>query len=673
MDNSPDESDSSDYFWGEYQSSDDYDDSNSNSTAKQTQPVSNINIPPSSTVSNNNNDDEYYYYYDDDLYYYSDDNSETPEEIKKEPPSSAPKSSESNSFANKSIDNLPSYKPKNTGKGFSSNSSDEENIQSKITDYYSDESDIESKSVSKDDKKRSKSPKPPKPSEIIPASPSKPSSPSKLRSPDKKCNMKHFNRRRSSNFKNRHDDDNNLPNSPDVKSKTQRRRSIQTKPDGSKYARRRSRGSPRLLFFDEKNEKKSPVKQSILEEKIDTPPAQPPTPIEGTIDVDSIDINSVDPKIRDVLLKYKSENQKLSKENIALNIRLKRLKSQSPSPSQENLPAQMATVDSFKNVELKKICLLGRGATSKVIEVEDIKTEKRYAKKVLFKEFLNVDGIKHFIAEFELLRYLSHPCTAKVFGFDMDLANQQNPASIYFEVLQVSLSQAIDASTSLSRSLEHSVSENITLNTSNAEAERQLSVESTIFSGNKLFTNTFRARSLVEICCGMEFVHDCGIIHRDLKAENILLNETLNAKICDFGIAQLQSAEKLTKNVGTLFYMSPEILSEKNYGKETDVYSFGILAYFVFTGMLPKISLTKKVSGESVPEIPEFVTPLAREIITKCCQFEPSQRPTFTQVIELMKQNDFKLFHYSDLDFVKKRYEELMDFKKKHPAQLIRS
>lgn len=326
-------------------------------------------------------------------------------------------------------------------------------------------------------------------------------------------------------------------------------------------------------------------------------------------------------------------------------------------------------INKFKDIKTKKICLLGRGSSSKVIEVEDIKTGKHYAKKILFKEFLNFQGIKHFIAEFELLQYLNHPCTATVYGFEMG-TDDQHPCAIYFDVLQVSLMSAISASDTLAQTLSSSLS---TSSSIPSMSSNSLPKDSSRFysTGHRLFTNSLRARCLVEICCGMEYVHACGIIHRDLKAENILFNETLNAKICDFGIAQLQSAENLTKNIGSLFYMSPEMLSEKEYDKRTDVYSFGILAYFVLTGELPKIPLNKKVLG-CLPEIPPYVTELGKEIILTCCAFHPKDRPSFSDLLNLMESNNFQLINNIDNDFVKKRYEELKAFKTSHPAQVIK-
>ena len=83
----------------------------------------------------------------------------------------------------------------------------------------------------------------------------------------------------------------------------------------------------------------------------------------------------------------------------------------------------------------------------------------------------------------------------------------------------------------------------------------------------------------------LEVIHDAGYIHRDLKPQNILLNEHLTPKISDFGISKY-SNEKLGKitleQKGTPIYQSPEQFPQDNkqiVGKHSDVYSFGNIIY----------------------------------------------------------------------------------------------
>ena len=97
-------------------------------------------------------------------------------------------------------------------------------------------------------------------------------------------------------------------------------------------------------------------------------------------------------------------------------------------------------------------------------------------------------------------------------------------------------------------------------------------------------TNTLKARIVIEITHAMKFIHNKGLIHRDLKVENIMLNSVYEYKVVDFGLVRIHEfldseysfvQDSLTRGVGTFAYMSPEMLNNEDYDYKTDVYSFG--------------------------------------------------------------------------------------------------
>ena len=97
---------------------------------------------------------------------------------------------------------------------------------------------------------------------------------------------------------------------------------------------------------------------------------------------------------------------------------------------------------------------------------------------------------------------------------------------------------------------------------------------------------------LTDTCSGLVYLHsmESPIVHRDLTARNVLLTESLRAKITDLGNSRMvnfrpgQLAQTLTKTPGTTVYMPPEALSESHrYGASLDVFSFGHLALFTLT------------------------------------------------------------------------------------------
>ncbi len=96
---------------------------------------------------------------------------------------------------------------------------------------------------------------------------------------------------------------------------------------------------------------------------------------------------------------------------------------------------------------------------------------------------------------------------------------------------------------------------------------------------------------LVQACTGLEFAHSRGIVHRDIKPANVRVLEDGSVKIMDFGIAKLmESDSRLTQTgvaLGTAGYLSPEQLTGKPLDARTDIFSVGVMAYELVTGVRP--------------------------------------------------------------------------------------
>ena len=99
------------------------------------------------------------------------------------------------------------------------------------------------------------------------------------------------------------------------------------------------------------------------------------------------------------------------------------------------------------------------------------------------------------------------------------------------------------------------------------------------------------SRIVHSLAAGLYYLHSYGIVHRDMKPENVLMiskGEDSDVKIVDFGLSKMVGPAQLcTEPFGTLSYVAPEVLQQKPYGKAVDVWSLGILAYLMMVGSLP--------------------------------------------------------------------------------------
>jgi eukaryotic-like serine/threonine-protein kinase len=94
----------------------------------------------------------------------------------------------------------------------------------------------------------------------------------------------------------------------------------------------------------------------------------------------------------------------------------------------------------------------------------------------------------------------------------------------------------------------------------------------------------------IQIGEGLAIAHEKGVVHRDIKSDNITLTPRGQVKIMDFGLAKLKGATKLTKSgstLGTAAYMSPEQASGEEVDQRSDIFSFGVVLYELLTGQLP--------------------------------------------------------------------------------------
>ncbi|XP_026393985.1 serine/threonine-protein kinase STY46-like [Papaver somniferum] len=149
----------------------------------------------------------------------------------------------------------------------------------------------------------------------------------------------------------------------------------------------------------------------------------------------------------------------------------------------------------------------------------------------------------------------------------------------------------------------------------------------------------------IDVSKGMNYLHQNNIIHRDLKAANLLMDENEVVKVADFGVARVQvQSGVMTAETGTYRWMAPEVIEHKPYDHKADVFSFAIVLWELLTGKLPYEYLTPLQAAVGVvqkglrPTIPKQTHPKLAELLEKCWQQDPSLRPDFSEIIDILRQ-----------------------------------
>uniref|UniRef100_A0AAZ3QF30 Protein kinase C n=1 Tax=Oncorhynchus tshawytscha TaxID=74940 RepID=A0AAZ3QF30_ONCTS len=135
-----------------------------------------------------------------------------------------------------------------------------------------------------------------------------------------------------------------------------------------------------------------------------------------------------------------------------------------------------------------------------------------------------------------------------------------------------------------------------------------------------------------EIICGLQFLHSKGIVYRDLKLDNVLLDSEGHIKIADFGMCKenMEGETRTCTFCGTPDYIAPEILLGQKYGSSVDWWSFGVLLYEMLIGQSPFHGRDEEELFQSIrtddPCYPRWLAKDARDILIKLFVREPERR-----------------------------------------------
>ena len=272
---------------------------------------------------------------------------------------------------------------------------------------------------------------------------------------------------------------------------------------------------------------------------------------------------------------------------------------------------------------------LGEGKFGKVYVVVKESDDTKYACKII-----NINGVFSghdqmlLMRESLILHKLNHPCIVKFYGINFH-------SFLYPSRLEPTLLTEYLQNGSLKKILDN---------------EKESIADSN-------WNPTKKYICLLGIVDAMRYLHEHGILHRDLKLDNILVDDNYYPRVCDFGLSRCFSESmqiSMTGNIGTPLYMAPEMIEgDTHYGPSIDVYAFAIIAYEVITRKVPFSdkngrpasfqTLIKNVLNGIRAVFTEGVPDKMIKLISKCWSQDPQERPSFNEIYELLA-NDFTYF-----------------------------
>ncbi|QCE09828.1 calcium/calmodulin-regulated receptor-like kinase 1 [Vigna unguiculata] len=165
-----------------------------------------------------------------------------------------------------------------------------------------------------------------------------------------------------------------------------------------------------------------------------------------------------------------------------------------------------------------------------------------------------------------------------------------------------------------------------------------------------------RVHIALDVARGIEYLHDGAVppvIHRDIKSSNILLDQSMRARVADFGLSREEVVDKQAAIRGTFGYLDPEYISSGTFTKKSDVYSFGVLLFELIAGRNPQQGLMEyvelaamnsegKVGWEEIVDSRlegkcefEEVNEVAA-LAYKCINRVPKKRPSMRDIVQVL-------------------------------------
>jgi serine/threonine protein kinase len=191
----------------------------------------------------------------------------------------------------------------------------------------------------------------------------------------------------------------------------------------------------------------------------------------------------------------------------------------------------------------------------------------------------------------------------------------------------------------------------------------------------KRLTGTQKTIIAMGIAHGMARFHELGLIHRDLKSLNILIDENMYPVICDFGIARMKEVETgaaMTGQIGTMYWMAPEVHDGGEYNALVDVYSYAMILYELAAEKVPFHGLNIQqfmfaILNKVRPKLPDDTPRGLAALIEQCWADSPDERPNFSRIYAIFKS---RIVYFKDTDF--NAVDSFIDYVERKPVEDVR-
>jgi len=276
------------------------------------------------------------------------------------------------------------------------------------------------------------------------------------------------------------------------------------------------------------------------------------------------------------------------------------------APKQAEIPEIIVDPNSKKRYERGRF--LGKGGFAKCYELKDLATGEITAGKIVPKSLLTKSHQKEKMSqEIRLHKGVSNAFLVKLYSYFED-------SNFVYIVLEICRKRSL------------------------MELHKR----------RKAITEPETRYFMRHILLGVLYLHENKIIHRDLKLGNVFLNDNMECKIGDFGLATRvdYDGERKKTLCGTPNYIAPEVLGKKGHSYEVDVWSLGCILYTLLVGKPPFETQSLKDTYSRIKKneyhVPSRVGPLAKNLIQKLLQHEPNKRPSVAEIL----QDDFMTMGY---------------------------